>query len=79
MTDETEDERPFSLNDGDCCIFDPEYMDPETESVGALAVQWSIEKGLWVLIGSHDDGGRYSQEWREVGASRTGAKLRPVN
>lgn len=78
MTDDT-DERPFQLSDGECVVFDPEYLDPETEAVGVLAVQYGVDKGLWTLFGYHDDLGRYFQEWRETAPLRAGGKLRPVN
>lgn len=78
MTDDT-DERPFQLSDGECVVFDPEYLDPETEAVGVLAVQYGVDKGLWTLFGYHDDSGRYFQEWRETAPLRAGGKLRPVN
>lgn len=78
MTDETEDERPFSLGDGDCIVFDPAYLDTETESEGVLAVQWSSERGLWSLVGRHADSGQYEQVWLQAGAP-TGKRLRPVS
>lgn len=78
MTDDT-DERPFQLSDGECVVFDPSYLDVEVEAVGVLAAQFTIEGGLWALVGSHDDSGRYSQGWVEAGRKATSAKLRPVN
>lgn len=80
MTDEAEDERPFLLGDGDCMVFDAEYLDPEIETVGVIAVQFSLDRGLWVLWGGHDGGDKYFQEWRQAGAERAaGKRLRPVN
>lgn len=77
MTSEAEDERPFSLSDGDCIVFDPEYLDPETESVGVLATQWSLDRGLWSLVGRHTDSGQYEQEWVQAGVQSK--RLRPVS
>lgn len=65
-----EEERPFLLSDGDCMVFDPEYLDPEMEPVGVLAAQFSMDRGLWALHGFHDAAGRYQQEWREVAPER---------
>lgn len=78
MTD-AEAETPFLLSDGECMVFDAEYLDVEVEAVGVLAVQYGVDKGLWTLFGYHDDSGRYFQEWRETAPLRTGGKLRPVN
>lgn len=78
MTD-AEAESPFLLGDGECMVFDAEYLDPAAEAVGVLAVQWSVDRGMWALIGSHDDAGKYSQGWVEVGRASPRAKLRPVN
>lgn len=81
MTDEDEDdERPFLLSDGSCMVFDSEYLDAEYESIGVLAVQFAVERGLWVLFGFHDEAGTYQQEWRQVAPERvSGKRLRPVN
>jgi hypothetical protein len=81
MTDDTEEgERPFLLSDGECMVFDAEYLDPETESVGVLAVQFSLDRGLWVLMGRGGDGEPYTQSWEAIGTeSRAGKRLRPVN
>lgn len=82
MTDEAEDERPFVLSDGDCMVFDTEYLDTETESVGVLAVQFSVDRGLWALIGRGGDGEPYTQTWEAIGADvkvgKPSARLRPV-
>ena len=79
MSEEVEVERTFPLSDGDCVVLDPDYLDPACEAEGVLAIQWSVERGLWVLYGSTDAKG-YSQEWIAPGAvPAAGAKLRPVN
>lgn len=78
MTD-AEAETPFLLSDGECMVFDAEYLDVEVEAVGVLAVQFTADRGLWALIGSHDDAGAYSQGWVEAGRKIPAAKLRPVN
>ena len=61
-------------------VFDPDYVDLSAEATGVLAIQWTVERGLWALIGSYDEAGKYSQGWVEVGRSQEPrAKLRPVN
>jgi len=78
----TEDEPEVAdvyLADGECVIFDPDYLDPACEAQGVLGMQYSVDRGLWVLVGE-GEGVDYTQQWRAVGAeaSKPGKKLRPV-
>ena len=74
---EVEQEQPVSLMDGECSFRDWDFLDPEAEVEGVLAAQYSIDRGLWVLVGFAGPAG-YAQEWRQAGAERSPAKLRPV-
>ena len=80
MTDEPEvdDERPFLLSDGDCMVLDPEYLDAEAQAVGVLAIQWSVDRGLWALVGRGGGDEPYTQAWEPSGAVGSGKRLRPV-
>ena len=75
---------PVILGDGELCVFDPDYFDPEVEATGVLAIQHSVERGTWVLIGRGGDGSPYTRKWESVeiepeAASRPRGRLRPVN
>jgi hypothetical protein len=82
MTDPEDNEeaeaRPFLLSDGDCMVFDADYLDPEQQVEGVIAVQWGADRGLWYLMGSIE-GATYRQEWMQVAPERGKARMRPVN
>lgn len=87
MADETETEldgelemlpiTEVSLNDGSCWVMDPDCLAPECEAVGVLAMQYSEQRGLWILVGAGGDGEKYTQAWKSV-AGQAGAKLTRV-
>lgn len=66
------------IGDGECWIGDPDFMDLENRVEGVLALQYTVERGLWALVGRDTDG-RYAQTWEPVGEAAKGGKLRPVN
>lgn len=74
---ELEESRPFLLSDGDCMVFDADFLDPAGEAEGVLAVQFR-DGALWYLFG-HYEGTRYVQDWVVVAPERKAGKLRPVN
>lgn len=53
------------LHDGSCWVEDPEYLDRSLEAQGVLAMQFSLDRGLWILFGE-GEGPDYRQEWRAV-------------
>lgn len=82
MTDPDKEEgfevRVF-LTDGSCWISDPDLIDPDEEVEGVLAMQYTIEFGLALLVGRKTDG-VYSRKWEspEVVGSKTPPKLSRV-
>ena len=69
MTDEPDDELEMEfvpecevvLHDGQCWVLDPAYLHPDSEAEGVLALQYTVEAGLWYLDGE-------SRQWVQVGA-----------
>jgi hypothetical protein len=77
---EAEQETSYAIHDGDLLVMDPEYLDRTCEAQGVLAIQHSIERGSWVLIGRGGDGEPYTQVWERIGDEPSTAKrLRPVS
>lgn len=67
---DTEGGEPITLNNGDCYVTDVDWLDVASESEGVLALQWSIDTGLWALYGE-TVGHNYRQVWRKVGTTES--------
>lgn len=63
------------LTDGEVVIFDPDYLDKNCEAQGVLGMQYTVDRGLWTLIG-RGEGGAYAQAWEQVAPDK--AKQRPA-
>lgn len=81
-------EREVIIGPGETQVLDADYLDPEGEVTGILAVQSDADGGLWALYGLHDDADGYHQVWFQPGKTKPVAPpvqaksrgpLRPVN
>ncbi|MBS0200305.1 MAG: hypothetical protein JSR70_07620 [Proteobacteria bacterium] len=74
MTDVDQDAGAVFLDEGQCAIFDADYLDPECEAQGVLGMWYPVGGPMFYLFGSGEGAG-YAQEWRPIAPDK---KRKPV-